>query len=49
MIYLLIQFVVVCLGRMYVTKKFLCFYSNLFGLEKKVIDDITDILPLVCS
>lgn len=23
-------------GRMYVTKKFLCFYSNLFGLEKKV-------------
>jgi len=23
-------------GRMYVTKKFLCFYSNLFGLEKKI-------------
>jgi hypothetical protein len=23
-------------GRMYVTKRFLCFYSNLFGLEKKI-------------
>lgn len=23
-------------GRMYVTQKFICFYSNLFGLEKKV-------------
>lgn len=23
-------------GRMYVTDKFLCFYSNLFGLEKKI-------------
>jgi hypothetical protein len=23
-------------GRMYVTNRFLCFYSNLFGLEKKI-------------
>lgn len=23
-------------GRMYITKRFLCFYSNLFGLEKKI-------------
>jgi hypothetical protein len=23
-------------GRMYVTSKFICFYSNLFGLEKKI-------------
>jgi hypothetical protein len=23
-------------GRMYVTSRFLCFYSNLFGLEKKI-------------
>lgn len=23
-------------GRMYVTTRFLCFYSNLFGLEKKI-------------
>ena len=23
-------------GRMYVTNKFLCFYSNLFGVEKKI-------------
>jgi hypothetical protein len=23
-------------GRMYVTPKFVCFYSNLFGLEKKI-------------
>ncbi len=23
-------------GRLYVTSKFICFYSNLFGLEKKI-------------
>jgi len=23
-------------GRMYITSKFICFYSNLFGLEKKI-------------
>ena len=23
-------------GRMYVTNNFLCFYSNLFGVEKKI-------------
>lgn len=23
-------------GRMYITNKFICFYSNLFGLEKKI-------------
>ena len=23
-------------GRMYVSEKFVCFYSNLFGFEKKV-------------
>lgn len=23
-------------GRMYVTNRFLCFYSNLFGVEKKI-------------
>jgi hypothetical protein len=23
-------------GRMYVTNRYLCFYSNLFGLEKKI-------------
>lgn len=24
-------------GRMYVTDRFICFYSNLFGFEKKVL------------
>jgi hypothetical protein len=23
-------------GRMYITNRFICFYSNLFGLEKKI-------------
>jgi hypothetical protein len=23
-------------GRMYITTKYICFYSNLFGLEKKI-------------
>jgi hypothetical protein len=33
-------------GRMYVTSRFLCFYSNLFGLEKKIrvpLQNIRDI------
>jgi hypothetical protein len=31
-----VESIVLLHGRMYITNKFLCFYSNLFGLEKKI-------------
>jgi len=31
-----VQSSIILHGRMYITERFLCFYSNLFGLEKKI-------------
>jgi uncharacterized membrane protein YgcG len=33
-------------GRMYMTERFLCFYSNVFGLEKKIIIPLSVVLQV---
>jgi len=33
-------------GRMYITERFLCFYSNVFGLEKKIIIPLSVVLHI---